>query len=92
MNKNDLITQVAKESKLTKTDANKAIDVFIETITKTLKKGDDIRLTGFGTFTTANRAATEGRNPRTGQKIKIAATRLPKFRAGKLLKEAVAKR
>jgi DNA-binding protein HU-beta len=92
MNKNELIAQVAKESKLTKTDANKAIDAVIETVTKTLKKGDDVRLTGFGTFATSNRAATEGRNPRTGQKIKIPATRLPKFRAGKLLKEAVAKR
>jgi DNA-binding protein HU-beta len=92
MNKNELIAHVAKESKLTKTDANKAIDAVVETITKALKKGDDVRFTGFGTFTTSNRAATEGRNPRTGQKIKIPAARVPKFRAGKLLKEAVAKR
>jgi DNA-binding protein HU-beta len=91
VNKSDLVTNVAKASGLTKADAERAIDATFQTITKSLKKGDDVRLIGFGTFATASRKATEGRNPRTGEKIKIPAKRLPKFRPGKQLKEAVEK-
>ena len=69
MNKSDLVTNVAKASGLTKADAERAIDATFQTITKSLKKGDDVRLIGFGTFATANRKATEGRNPRTGEKV-----------------------
>lgn len=90
MNKQDLIGQVANQSGLSKAAAEKAINATFKSITKSLSKGHPVRLVGFGTFTTAKRAATEGRNPRTGQKIKIPATRLPKFRAGKGLKQAVA--
>ena len=91
MNKQELIAQIAHHSGLTKADAERALDATTVSITKTLKSGDDVRLVGFGTFTTAQRQKTQGRNPRTGQAITIPATRLPKFRAGKQLKEAVAK-
>ena len=91
MNKGDLVNNVAKTSGLTKVDAERAIEATFQTITKTLKKGEEIRLIGFGTFLITHRKATEGRNPRTGQKLKIPAKRLPKFRPGKQLKEAVAK-
>lgn len=90
MNKSDLIGSVAKQSGLTKADAERAIDATFQSITVALKKGDEVRLIGFGTFGTAKRAATEGRNPRTGETIKIPAKTLPRFRAGKQLKEAVA--
>ncbi len=91
MNKSDLIAKVATASSLTKTDAEKAIDATFRSITQSLKKGEEVRLIGFGTFVVTNRPASDGRNPRTGEAIKIPATRLPKFRAGKQLKEAVAK-
>lgn len=91
MNKQELISQIANHSGLTKADAERALDATVSAITKSLKSGTEVRLVGFGTFTTAQRAKTEGRNPRTGQKITIPATRLPKFRPGKQLKEAVAK-
>lgn len=91
MNKQDLVSKVASASGLTKTDAEKAIDATIKSITETLKKGDEVRLIGFGTFAVVDRPATEGRNPRTGQPLKIPATRLPKFRAGKQLKDAVSR-
>ena len=91
MNKSDLISKVASASNLTKTDAEKAIDATFRSITQSLKKGEEVRLIGFGTFDITNRPATEGRNPRTGAPIKIPAKRLPKFRAGKQLREAVAK-
>ncbi len=90
MNKSDLIGSVAKQSGLTKADAERAIDATFQSITVALKKGDEVRLIGFGTFGVAQRAATEGRNPRTGATIKIPAKTLPRFRAGKQLKEAVA--
>lgn len=90
MNKSDLISKVANASGLTKTDAEKAIDATFSSITQSLKEGNEVRLVGFGTFAVTNRAATEGRNPRTGAPLKIAATRLPKFKAGKQLKDAVA--
>ena len=90
MNKNDLVSKVAATSGLTKTDAEKAIEATFEAITSSLTEGNDVRLIGFGTFTVSKRAATDGRNPRTGEKIRIAATTLPKFRPGKLLKDSVA--
>ena len=89
MNKQELIGKIADHAKVTKADASKMVDSFIETITKSLKKGQEVRLTGFGTFTTSKRKATTGRNPRTGAAIKIAASTLPKFRAGKSLRDSV---
>ena len=89
MNKADLIAAVADATGLAKADADKAVDGILDTITAALKDGDEVRLVGFGTFSVANRAAGEGRNPRTGEKIAIAASRQPKFSAGKGLKEAV---
>jgi DNA-binding protein HU-beta len=89
MNKNDLVSTVSKASGLSKTDSAKAADAVFETITTALKSGEDVRLVGFGTFTVTHRAASEGRNPRTGEKINIPASKQPKFRPGKGLKEAV---
>ena len=89
MNKNDLVASVAQISGLTKADASRAVDGIIQAITKSLKQKKEVRLVGFGTFTVTNRPAGEGRNPRTGEKIKIRAATLPKFRAGKGLKEAI---
>ncbi len=91
MNKNDMIAEVAKKAGLSKTDAAKSIDAFVSVITSALKAGDDVRLVGFGTFAVSERAATEGRNPRTGETIKIPASKQPKFKAGKGLKDAVNK-
>lgn len=92
MNKNDLIAAVAEEASLSKTDAGKAVDAFVSAVTDALKSGDEVRLVSFGTFSVANRAATEGRNPRTGDTIKIPASKQPKFKAGKGLKDAVNKK
>ncbi len=89
MNKSELISSVAEAAGITKAAATKAVDGVFEAITGSLKKGAEVRLVGFGTFHVAKRAATEGRNPRTGEKIKIPASRQPKFRAGKALKDAV---
>ncbi len=89
MNKNELISSVASATGLTKTDAAKAVDAFVASVTHALKKGDEVRLVGFGTFSVAKRAATTGRNPRTGAEIKIAARKQAKFKAGKALQEAV---
>jgi DNA-binding protein HU-beta len=89
VNKNDLIAAVAESAGLSKSDATKAVDGVFESISDSLKKGQEVRLVGFGTFTVAKRAATEGRNPRTGEKIKIPASKRPKFTAGKGLKDAV---
>ncbi len=91
MNKNELIAQVAHHASISKAAAAKAVDGILHSIGKALKSGDEVRLVGFGTFCTVARKATEGRNPRTGAKIKIPAARLPKFRAGKGLKQQVAK-
>lgn len=90
MNKNDIIAHVASETGLTKSDATSAVDSVFDAISKSLTRQEDVRLVGFGTFTVATRRATEGRNPRTGEKIQIPETRLPKFKAGKSLKDAVA--
>jgi DNA-binding protein HU-beta len=89
MNKQELVSKIADAAKLTKTDASSALDAFVDIITKSLKKGNEVRLTGFGTFTTTKRKATTGRNPRTGQTIKIPASTQPKFRAGKSLRDSV---
>jgi len=89
VNKNELIAEVATRAGLTKADAVKAVDSVFDIISGALAKGDEVRLVGFGTFAVTHRAATEGRNPRTGDKIKIAASKQPKFKAGKGLKDAV---
>jgi DNA-binding protein HU-beta len=89
VNKNDLVAHVAETAEISKADAGKAVDAVFDGIIDALKKGDDVRLVGFGTFAVAERAASEGRNPRTGEKISIAASKQPKFKAGKALKDAV---
>ena len=89
MNKNDLIAKVSETSDLSKADAGKAVDAVFDAIKGSLADGGDVRLVGFGTFSVANRAASEGRNPRTGEKIQIPASKQPKFKAGKALKDAV---
>ncbi|MDY0028379.1 MAG: HU family DNA-binding protein [Pseudobdellovibrionaceae bacterium] len=89
MNKSELVEAVAKKTDMTKAAAQEAIEAVIECITKALKKGDEVRLVGFGTFTVAKRAASTGRNPRTGEAIKIPASKQPKFKAGKELKDTV---
>lgn len=89
MNKNDLVTAVANSAGLSKSDAGKAVDAVFDAITSALKGGDEVRLVGFGTFSVASRAASEGRNPRTGDKITIPASKQPKFKAGKGLRDAV---
>ena len=89
MNKNDLVSSVASDSGLSKADATKAVDAVFENITKALKRGDDVRLVGFGTFNVAARKASTGRNPRTGATIQIPASKQPKLKAGKGLKDAV---
>ena len=91
MNKNELIAAVADMSDLTKAKATEAVDAFIDAVAKALSSGDEVRLVGFGTFVVVQRRATEGRNPRTGAVIKIAASKQPKFRPGKALKEMVNK-
>ena len=91
MNKAELIEHVATQADMTKADAQKAVEAVFGGITKTLKKGGDARFVGFGTFSVAKRAATTGRNPRTGEKIAIKASKNAKFKAGKELKEAVNK-
>lgn len=89
MNKSELVDAVAKKADITKVAAQEALEAVIETITKSLKKGEEVRLVGFGTFTVAKRAASTGRNPRTGEAIKIPASKQPKFKAGKELKDTV---
>ena len=89
MNKNDLIAAVSEKTGLSKNDTTKTVDGVLETIENQLKQGGDVRLVGFGTFSVSNRAASEGRNPRTGEKIQIPASKQPKFKAGKGLKDSV---
>ncbi|MGO8869400.1 MAG: HU family DNA-binding protein [Alphaproteobacteria bacterium] len=89
MNKNDLVAAVAEKTGLSKGEAEKSVDAVFESITQSLKGGQEVRLVGFGTFVVTNRAASEGRNPRTGEKIAIPASKQPKFKAGKGLKDAV---
>ncbi|MEJ8566851.1 HU family DNA-binding protein [Elongatibacter sediminis] len=89
MNKSELIDAIADSASLTKADAGRAVDAFIGSITKALKKGQTVSLVGFGTFAVRKRAARTGRNPRTGETIKIKASKNPAFKAGKALKDAV---
>lgn len=91
MNKQDLVTAVADKTDISKQKAAEAVEAMLDAIKATLKTGDDVRIVGFGTFTVSSRAATTGRNPRTGEPIKIAASKSPKFKAGKELKEAINK-
>ncbi|MGV3556352.1 MAG: HU family DNA-binding protein [Croceibacterium sp.] len=89
MNKNELIGAVADASGLSRSDSTKAVEGVFDTITGALKKGDEVRLVGFGTFSVAKRKASTGRNPRTGEPMTIKASTQPKFKAGKGLKDAV---
>ncbi len=89
MNKNDLVAAVSDDSGLTKSDATRAVDSVFDAITKALKTGTEVRLVGFGTFSVSNRKASIGRNPRTGEQIQIPASKQPKFKAGKGLKDAI---
>jgi DNA-binding protein HU-beta len=89
MNKSELINSVSEKSGLTKADTERAFKAFVETITDAMSKGDSISLIGFGTFLVRDRKARTGRNPRTGETIKIAASKIPAFKAGKALKDAV---
>ena len=89
MNKDDLIGKVASTVGMTKTEASKSVDAVFSNISGSLKKGNEVRLVGFGTFLVSNRPATTGRNPRTGESIQIPAKKVPKFRAGKVLKKTV---
>ena len=89
MNKNELISAVAEKADLTKAQAGDAVDALFDIVSDTLKSGDEVRIIGFGNFSVTERAATEGRNPRTGETIQIPASKTPKFKAGKGLKDAV---
>ena len=89
MNKQELIENIAESADITKAAAARALDTVVESITDSLKKGDSVDLVGFGTFSVRDRAARTGRNPQTGQEIQIAAAKVPAFKAGKALKEAV---
>ncbi|MCR4687313.1 MAG: HU family DNA-binding protein [Lachnospiraceae bacterium] len=89
MNKTELVAAIADKAKISKKDAEAAVKAFTEVVTKELKKGGKIQLVGFGTFEVAKRAAREGRNPQTGKTMKIKASKAPKFKAGKALKDAV---
>ncbi len=91
MNKTEFVDAVAKNAGVTKVDANKIIASFIEVVTKSLKKGENVQITGFGTFDVIKRAPRTGRNPATGKVIKIAASKAPRFKAGAVLKAAVKK-
>ena len=88
MNKHDLANHVADATGLARPDAVRAIDVFLDTITTSLARGEEVRLVGFGSFVAADRKASKGRNPRTGEPMDLAASVVPKFRVGRNLKEA----
>ncbi|MCR5773539.1 MAG: HU family DNA-binding protein [Lachnospiraceae bacterium] len=92
MNKSELVEAIAKKADLSKKDAEAALNAFTATVGAALKKGDKVQLVGFGTFETVKRAARTGRNPQTGKEIKIAASKAPKFKAGKALKDLVNKK
>jgi DNA-binding protein HU-beta len=89
LNKVELVDAVSESSGLSKSDAAKAVEAVFDSIVAELRKGEEVRLVGFGSFLVTNRAASEGRNPRTGEPVQIPASKQPKFRAGKGLKEAV---
>ncbi len=92
MNKSELVDAMAKKSGLSRKDTEAALGAFTETVANALKKGDKVQLIGFGTFEVTRRAAREGKNPQTGAKIKIPASKAPKFKAGKALKDTVNKK
>jgi DNA-binding protein HU-beta len=89
VNKTELITSVAEAAELTKKDANKAVEAVFDTILSTLASGEKVQLIGFGNFEVRERAARKGRNPQSGEEIDIAASKVPAFKAGKALKDAV---
>jgi DNA-binding protein HU-beta len=89
MNKTDLIKQVAETSELTQKDATKAVDAVFDTVLEALKNGDKVQLIGFGNFEVRERAARKGRNPQTGEEIEIQGGKVPAFKPGKSLKDAV---
>lgn len=89
MNKTELVAAIAEKTELSKKDAEKALKAFTDVVAEELKKGEKIQLVGFGTFEVAERPAREGRNPRTGETMKIAASKSPKFKAGKALKDSL---
>ena len=89
MNKNDLIAAISTSAGLSKTDATRTMESIIDTVSNALKRGEEVRIVGFGTFSVSHRKATTGRNPRTGETIQIPASKRPKFSVGKALKEAV---
>ena len=89
MNKSQLIDTIAASADISKADAGRALDAFTDAVTSALKDGDQVALVGFGTFSVRERAARSGRNPQTGETIQIAAAKVPSFKAGKALKDAV---
>lgn len=89
MTKTELVNAIAEKSELSKSDSEKALKAFVDTITEALQSGDKIALVGFGTFSVGDRAARVGKNPQTGAEINIPAAKVPKFKAGKALKDAV---
>ena len=89
MNKTELVDAIAAKTELSKKDAEKALKAFVDVVTEELKKGEKIQLVGFGTFEVSERAAREGRNPATGETMTINASKTPKFKAGKALKDMV---
>ncbi len=89
MNKSGLITAMAEKAEITKKDAEKALAAFVETVEEALKNGDKVQLVGFGTFEVRERAAREGLNPATHEKIQIAASKVPAFKAGQALKDSL---
>ena len=89
MNKTELVAAIAEQAEISKKDAEKALKAFTDVVAEELKKGEKIQLVGFGTFEVSTRAAREGRNPQTGETMKIEASKAPKFKAGKALKDMV---
>lgn len=89
MNKTELIAAIAEQAEISKKDAEKALKAFVDVVTEQLKEGEKVQLVGFGTFEVSERAAREGRNPQSGEPMTIAASKTPKFKAGKALKDMI---
>lgn len=89
MNRNDLALDIATRTNMSRVEATKAVEAVFSSITDALKKGEEVKIVGFGTFTVSDRAASEGRNPKTGEPIQIPASKVPRFKAGKGLKESL---
>ena len=89
MNKGELVEKIATDAQLSKASANRALDAFMEAVSESLKKGDPVALVGFGTFSVKDRAARKGRTPQTGAEIQIGASKVPGFKAGKVLKDSL---